>query len=247
MAEAASSAPGSAHEPFDSLKIKQRPPQRRIGDMFQDTPSTSRPSASPSQGMTPTKEGLKSRITQPVATPPRAQGPRSSTGPVFSPARAPPLKSSPSLPRRSSYVFLIDLFHELILLQYRNTNGKAWSAPPPPPPTASTSPPVTSGMSFVAIQQLQIDQAVPPPIERRSLLEIQEQEQARRTEEEFLRWWQEEEERVRLETEIESSKAAQPHRNPRKPRKSKARSDAPNRGEEAGKSNGPRRGRVAVS
>lgn len=57
-------------------------------------------------------------------------------------------------------------------------------------------------MSFVAIQQLQIDQdAFVPGKDKRSLREIQEEEKSRQEEADFLKWWAAEEERVRLEAE----------------------------------------------
>lgn len=56
-------------------------------------------------------------------------------------------------------------------------------------------------MSFIAIQQLQLDQGFAPINDKRSLREIQEEEQARQAEDDFLRWWAVEEERVKLELE----------------------------------------------
>lgn len=53
--------------------------------------------------------------------------------------------------------------------------------------------------SFVAIQQLQHDQATPVSKDRQSLREIQEEERARQAEAEFLQWWAAEEERTKLE------------------------------------------------
>ena len=61
--------------------------------------------------------------------------------------------------------------------------------------------PGTSGVSLVAIQQLQLEQSNTKPPDKRSLLEIQQEEQATRAEAEFLKWWKEEEERVRLQAE----------------------------------------------
>lgn len=54
-------------------------------------------------------------------------------------------------------------------------------------------------MSFVAIQQLQLDQGFPQVLDKQSLLKIQEEEQARQAEADFLKWWTAEEERVKLE------------------------------------------------
>lgn len=64
-------------------------------------------------------------------------------------------------------------------------------------------------MSFVAIQQLQLEQGLPAGKDKRSLREIQEEEQAQQQEAGFLKWWAAEEERVRLEAE-ELSKPRKP-------------------------------------
>jgi hypothetical protein len=57
-------------------------------------------------------------------------------------------------------------------------------------------------MSFVAIQQLQLEQIAGHSKDKRSLLEIQEEEKALQEEADFLVWWTAEEERIRLETDI---------------------------------------------
>jgi hypothetical protein len=57
-------------------------------------------------------------------------------------------------------------------------------------------------MSFIAIQQLQLEQIAGHSKDRRSLREIQEEESALQQEADFLVWWTAEEERIRLETEI---------------------------------------------
>jgi hypothetical protein len=57
-------------------------------------------------------------------------------------------------------------------------------------------------MSFVAIQQLQLEQIAGHTKDKRSLLEIQEEEKALQQEADFLAWWTAEENRVRLEAEI---------------------------------------------
>ena len=59
-------------------------------------------------------------------------------------------------------------------------------------------------MSFVAIQQLQLDQGFAPVSDKRSLREIQEEQQARRVEDDFLKWWAAEEERVKQEGQSHS-------------------------------------------
>lgn len=79
------------------------------------------------------------------------------------------------------------------------SSGKAWNqAPVQPHPTPSPTP----GMSFIAIQQLQLEQIAGHSKDRRSLREIQEEESALQQEADFLVWWTAEEERIRLETEI---------------------------------------------
>ena len=94
-------------------------------------------------------------------------------------------------------------------------SGKAWNqAPVQLYPTSST----TSGMSFVAIQQLQLEQIVEHNKDKRSLLEIQEEEKALQQEADFLAWWSAEEDRIRLETEL----AAAPQDARPKPTKKKA-------------------------
>ncbi|KAK2467695.1 hypothetical protein APHAL10511_000289 [Amanita phalloides] len=84
----------------------------------------------------------------------------------------------------------------------RRASGKAWTLPPVEPVIA-TSPPSSSmvtSISFVAIQQLELEQATTVPAkDKRSLRDIQAEEEARQQEEGFLRWWAAEEERVRLE------------------------------------------------
>ncbi|KAJ7596734.1 hypothetical protein C8J56DRAFT_295810 [Mycena floridula] len=90
-------------------------------------------------------------------------------------------------------------------------NGKAWVAPP----AVSPAVPSPSGMSFVAIQQLQLDQAVPRVKEKQSLIEIQQEEKARQTEEDFLKWWAAEEQRVRREEALQAAP-----KTPRRSRKS---------------------------
>lgn len=56
-------------------------------------------------------------------------------------------------------------------------------------------------MSFVAIQQLELDQLAGPGKDKRSLREIQEEEKSLQEEADFLKWWTAEEARVRVETE----------------------------------------------
>lgn len=61
-----------------------------------------------------------------------------------------------------------------------------------------------SGVSLVAIQQLQLEQGTSSGRDKRSLREIQEEEKARQAEEDFLKWWTAEEERVKAEAEATS-------------------------------------------
>lgn len=56
-------------------------------------------------------------------------------------------------------------------------------------------------MSFIAIQQLQLEQEATgaPKKDKRSLKEIQEEEHAKQVEDDFLKWWAAEEKRMREE------------------------------------------------
>lgn len=80
-------------------------------------------------------------------------------------------------------------------------SGKAWALPPPQPTSAVQS---TTGMSFLAIQQSELDRLASDGVagkDKRSLREIQEEEAALQAEADFLAWWTAEEERIRLETQ----------------------------------------------
>ncbi|KAJ7766843.1 hypothetical protein B0H16DRAFT_1522600 [Mycena metata] len=126
------------------------------------------------------------------STPPRPRGPQPpqpNLGPVFSPSRQPTSRPSPSSIRRVS-----------------SSNSKAWTQPPPAP-VAVSSPTPASGVSLVAIQQLQLEQGTSTGRDKRSLREIQEEEKARQAEDDFLKWWAAEEERVKAEAEA----ASRPH------------------------------------
>lgn len=85
------------------------------------------------------------------------------------------------------------------MLSFARSNAAAWTLPPVQPVVQPTS--TASGMSFIAIQELQREQESlgAPKKDKRSLKQIQEEEQARQVEEDFMRWWQAEEERLRLE------------------------------------------------
>ncbi|KAJ3862317.1 hypothetical protein EV359DRAFT_45418 [Lentinula novae-zelandiae] len=135
--------------------------------------SKSRDPAAPLNGRLPSQATSSSSNTGPTL------------GPIFSPSRQPAPKAPAIAPRRVSY-----------------STPKAWVSTPvhePLPPTITNS--NLKGVSFVAIQQLQLEQGTSNINDKRSLLEIQQEEQAKREEEDFLKWWNAEEERVRLETE----------------------------------------------
>ncbi|PFH48643.1 hypothetical protein AMATHDRAFT_5613 [Amanita thiersii Skay4041] len=150
--------------------------------------------------ITPSKSRTISSTTTttptPSGRPPQAPSPelqqKHTLGPVITPTRHPPSAkanntNTPSIRRVSG------------------KNGKAWVLPPAQPSTipnpSTTSTHAGSGISFVAIQQLQLEQASEPQKDKRSLREIQAEEEARQQEEDFLKWWAAEEERVRLESE----------------------------------------------
>ncbi|KAJ3814922.1 hypothetical protein F5876DRAFT_31863 [Lentinula aff. lateritia] len=187
---------------------------RRAGSTF-DLPSTPSPSPRPSGSSwkvttgsapgsgsaTPNAFPTLGGSTTPVSKsrdpaappngrlPPQATSSSSNTGPtlgpIFSPSRQPAPKAPAIAPRRVSY-----------------STPKAWVSTPvhePLPPSITNS--NLKGVSFVAIQQLQLEQGTSNINDKRSLLEIQQEEQAKREEEDFLKWWNAEEERVRLETE----------------------------------------------
>ncbi|KAL0581915.1 hypothetical protein V5O48_000145 [Marasmius crinis-equi] len=134
--------------------------------------------ASPGAPNAPRRPSQQAPSTPPRPPPPPSNQP--GLGPVFTPAKIPiPKSASPNIPRRAS-----------------SSNAQAWAAAPKQQPAT-----VTPGMSFVAIQQLDLEQGATNEKDKRSLVDIQREEQERRQEEEFLRWWQAEEERVRMEAE----------------------------------------------
>ncbi|TFK66171.1 hypothetical protein BDN72DRAFT_772416 [Pluteus cervinus] len=153
-------------------------------------------SASPSR--TSAAAGRTGSGSQPPMTPPRPQTQKHTTqpglGPVFTPMKLLPESKKPSG-----------------LSVSRNTPGKAWTLSPVQPivepsstsfagpsssPTTGRAP---SGISLVAIQQLELDLLVKQPKEKASLLNIQAEEKAKQEEVDFLKWWKEEEERVKQE------------------------------------------------
>ncbi|THU96002.1 hypothetical protein K435DRAFT_778780 [Dendrothele bispora CBS 962.96] len=230
---------------FNSLRMRQKPPmQRSVSGLF-DGPST--PPSNPRSGSAPWKTNATQSPGQPSPVPAkeapspsnamrtkdspvpvlsRTQSGQGNMGPIFTPSRQPTSKPSPGVPRRVS-----------------SSTNKAWSSTPFYEPAAQS----TAGMSFVAIQQLQLEQGAGTVKDKRSLLEIQQEEQARREEADFLKWWEAEEERVRLETEaamrlsMESSRGGAKKGNAKgpgqgqKPRKPRApKNSGPNTSEHNG-------------
>ncbi|KAI0339735.1 hypothetical protein BDW22DRAFT_1486805 [Trametopsis cervina] len=158
---------------------------------------------------------------------PSRQGPqatipqRPGMGPVISPPRQTSRKNAPVAGIRRA-----------------SSNQSPWTLPPVQPVVQSSpSTTATTGMSFVAIQQLQLEQDTTPKKDKRSLVEIQEEEQARRAEEDFMKWWAAEEERMKMEQEAESAKASK-HVHRSRPKKDTTRareSRQGGEGSEAGK------------
>ncbi|KAJ7085719.1 hypothetical protein B0H15DRAFT_846085 [Mycena belliarum] len=167
--------------------------------------STNSPPITPSTSLNRTHDAFPPPSAAPL-TPPRQRGPQPpqpnlpNLGPVFTPARQPTSRPAASSIRRVSSI------------------SKAWTQPPPAPAAAAPSSPTpVSGVSFVAIQQLQLEQGTSSGRDKQSLREIQEEEKARQDEADFLKWWAAEEERVKLEAEA----AARPRDVPKSTRRSK--------------------------
>ncbi|KAF4569403.1 hypothetical protein EYR36_009193 [Pleurotus pulmonarius] len=178
MAEEASVGSSRAPQlPISAPKSAQRTPQRNSVPLPQGAP-TNLPAPGPSSTNTSSFPALGATPSKPDASPKRSTTHNSPStpglGPVFAPTRQ-PTPSTPT-PRRVS-------------------SGKAWSSPAPQAPLPA------SGMTLVAIQQLELDQARPVAKERRSLVTIQQEEEERRVEEDFLRWWAEEEQRMKAQSE----------------------------------------------
>ncbi|KAF5382168.1 hypothetical protein D9615_004464 [Tricholomella constricta] len=135
----------------------------------------------------PAVTGSSQRV--PPSTPRRPSGQASTStiyglGPVITPTRQTLTSSSTSSPST-----------------IRRASGKAWNQSPAQ--TSPTPAQPTTGMSFIAIQQLELEQLAGGSNKgKRSLREIQEEEQALQAEADFLAWWTAEEERVRLETQL---------------------------------------------
>lgn len=141
-------------------------------------------------------------------------------GPVFTPTRQQPSSqsSSPSHIRRVGYVLFSSCILQYTELDFRS--GSVWTLPPVQPVVQPSAP--TSGISLVAIQQLELEQHNAPIKDKRSLKEIQEEERARQQEEDFLKWWAAEEARLQAEEQSVLDAAAAPSKSKRsKPKKPK--------------------------
>ncbi|PSR72203.1 hypothetical protein PHLCEN_2v11910 [Hermanssonia centrifuga] len=114
-------------------------------------------------------------------------------GPMFSPSKQAATQSSTSSPGSSRRI---------------SGPSAAWTLPPVQPVVQSSK--STSGISLVAIQQMQLEQDAPMKKDKRSLKEIQEEEQARQVEEDFLIWWAAEEERLKLEQTTPTTPSKRP-------------------------------------
>ncbi|KAF8637011.1 hypothetical protein AX17_003108 [Amanita inopinata Kibby_2008] len=229
MAEAAASVSSSPTKPKTtsnkSLQVERVPskdgpgtaasPNHRVASQTIMPSNSALPSIAPPisrTGPLPSELGPAGRKPHSApATPPRPQRPQmtekhSNLGPVITPTKQP-------APGRTNDTPSI-----------RRVSGKAWTLNPVQPviapPQVSSS---QAGMSFIAIQQLQLEQAAGPTKDKRSLREIQAEEEERRQEEDFLRWWATEEERVKLENEavaraLQESDQGSPDKSKRKRR-----------------------------
>ncbi|KAJ7632971.1 hypothetical protein FB45DRAFT_914037 [Roridomyces roridus] len=151
------------------------------------------PPITPSTSLNRTPDAFPLPSASP-ATPPRSRAPQPPApglGPVFTPTKQPVSRPAAPTMRRVSA-----------------GNNKAWTQPPPAPAIVSSQP--VSGVSFVAIQQLQLEQGTSSVKDKRSLLEIQEEERARQEEADFLKWWAAEEQRVKAEAESASRPRSAP-------------------------------------
>ncbi|KAJ4479374.1 hypothetical protein J3R30DRAFT_3702623 [Lentinula aciculospora] len=181
-----STTPSTSPRPSGSWKVPHAPnsdspapnPFPTLGSSGSPTPASKlKDTATPSNA----------RLPLPTPSSGSASGP--ALGPKFSPSRQPAQKAQASAPRRVSSTSV-------------KSTPKAWISTPVheslPPTITNTN---RKGVSFVAIQQYQLEQGTSNLKDKRSLLEIQQEEQAKQEEEDFLKWWNAEEERVRLETE----------------------------------------------
>ncbi|KAJ3980465.1 hypothetical protein F5890DRAFT_1541415 [Lentinula detonsa] len=189
--------------------------------------------AFPVLGSSPTSASKYRDPAAPSNTRPPLQASSSSgpaLGPVFSPSRQSTPKAQASAPRRVSSNSV-------------KASPKAWVSTPvhePLPPTITNT--NGKGISFVAIQQAQLEQGTSNIKDKRSLLEIQQEEQAKREEEDFLKWWNAEEERVRLETEAmermhangDQGRQGSKNQNQKSKQKKSKRGKGPNVGDDNG-------------
>ncbi|KAJ6531261.1 hypothetical protein B0H19DRAFT_1242375 [Mycena capillaripes] len=179
--DGASTAPGSSRSGSSPWKLPVARPS--------PASPTNSPPITPSTSLSLPQEAFPtpSAAAASPATPPRPRGPQPpqpSLGPVFTPSRQPSSRPAASSVRRVS------------------SGNKAWTQPPPAPVAAPSS--AVSGVSLIAIQQLQLEQGTSSGKDKRSLREIQEEEKARQAEDDFLKWWAAEEERVKAEAEAAS-------------------------------------------
>lgn len=171
----------------------------------------------PSRQQTPISPP-RSQIKSPQ--PPQAPG----LGHVITPARQSPYKSTPSTPRRVSYVFLADFYKHILTLLCSGGSSNPWTAPVIKPVVhVSTAPGAAASFAAIQFMQQEEDFSSSTSKTKRSLKEIQEEEQAQRAEQEFMKWWATEEERVRLEAiataaDVDSGVGSGKKR-PQKPRK----------------------------
>lgn len=212
QAGASSSAQQSSRGPPGS-PWKTPPPSTNVARLA-PIPSPARtPPATPLlRSVRPKDEKVNSQSPQ-IAGPSRP-----GLGPVISPHRQGSWKSTnvPAVRRISCVVCSISCNNMISFAVCCCFSGgqPAWTLPPVQPVVQSSS--STSGMSFVAIQQLQLEQDTTPKIDKRSLKQIQEEEAARQVEEDFMKWWAAEEERLRIEHEASTPSKAQKRPKPRK-------------------------------
>ncbi|KAF8653250.1 hypothetical protein AX16_004048 [Volvariella volvacea WC 439] len=215
MAEAAAAA---QQQP----RTLQRPAQPQPS-VDHGSPALSKRSVSSST--TPASSGLAWRTREPVPVPsssPKASGPTSFTassipttpGPTSTPANVP--STPPRMQRQASagtgataspgHPGLGPVITPSRQVPSKNVAGSSrrvasnpWTMNPVEPISKLTQ---STGMSFLAIQQMEMEKTVVHEKPKQSLLEIQKEEHDKRVEDEFLKWWKEEEERVRSETEL---------------------------------------------
>ncbi|KAF7363815.1 hypothetical protein MSAN_01039400 [Mycena sanguinolenta] len=211
MAEAASQTVRRPHDAGEVVRVSyQKTPQRErrklqgSADPFDgpSTPGSSRSASSPWK-LPPARPTLNPPSNSPPITPSTSLSRPQEAFPTLpataAPPATPPRSRAPQPPPTCSGT----CNHPVATAHFSHHHpdgNKAWTQPPPAP-VAAPSPANVSGMSLVAIQQLQLEQGTSPGKDKRSLREIQEEEKARQAEEDFLKWWAAEEERVKAEAE----------------------------------------------